>query len=208
LLSGERRAGAVKARRPRADYARGRSEATSLARRRAQLKARMRDGRADYRWSHIDTRARPDDEETRFLEDMGKPQHSQTTCGRRGRKDDGHRTGAETATDGQPGRERPSRQGLGRSRGAEIEGRSRPSSPLRHFGAAAAGGKGRRPVDCQPSPQRCASPAVRCTRCSENHSQGRRRRVTHVGGAEGTLLPRASSPLVCPLRRARANRCS
>ena len=38
LLSGELRAGAVKARRPRADHARGRSEATSLARRRAQIK--------------------------------------------------------------------------------------------------------------------------------------------------------------------------
>lgn len=45
LLSGELRAGAVKARRPRADHARGRSEATSLARRRAQIKALLRDGR-------------------------------------------------------------------------------------------------------------------------------------------------------------------
>ena len=44
LLSGELRAGAVKARRPRADHARGRSGATSLARRRAQLEAFLRDG--------------------------------------------------------------------------------------------------------------------------------------------------------------------
>jgi hypothetical protein len=38
LPSGELRAGGVKAPRPRADHARGRSEATSLARGRAQLR--------------------------------------------------------------------------------------------------------------------------------------------------------------------------
>ena len=69
LPSGEVRAGAVKARRPRAGHARGRSEATSLARRRAQLEARLRDGRA-VPSEPANCRDQPDDGEIRFPDDL------------------------------------------------------------------------------------------------------------------------------------------
>jgi hypothetical protein len=72
LPSGELRAGGVKARRPRADHARGRSEATSLARRRAQLEARLRDGRELSPGAAL-MFDQPDDGEVRFQEDVSEP---------------------------------------------------------------------------------------------------------------------------------------
>jgi hypothetical protein len=71
LPSGELCAGAVKARRPRALYARGRSEATSLARRRAQLETRLRDGRGTAARA-TEVFSQPDDWEIRFPENISQ----------------------------------------------------------------------------------------------------------------------------------------
>ena len=127
IASGELSAGAVKARRPRADHARGRSEATSLARRRAQLETRWRDGRrARSAWSDGALASRTTRASARSRQMTGE---------RRARNavdDDTTETGDDDNGERQPGRERPSLESaLGRSRAVKSEGRSRPGSLLR-----------------------------------------------------------------------------
>lgn len=85
LPSGELRAGAVKARRPRAATRVGGAERRALhgAEHSSKLERVMAANYADAGQPFADE---PDDGGVRFPEDMRNPQHSQMTCGRRGRK--------------------------------------------------------------------------------------------------------------------------
>ena len=155
LRSGGLSAGAVKARRPRADHARGRSEATSLARRRAQLETRWRDGPPG---TFCLERRR-----SRFRDAGASARSRQMTGERCADAGDDHtaETGDDDSGERQPGRERPSLESaLGRSRAVKNGGRSRPGSLLRLFGAVNAGGTDRRPVKWPRSSQRGVPPRV------------------------------------------------
>jgi hypothetical protein len=89
-----------------ARHAPGRSGATSLARRRAQLQARLRDGR-ELSPEPRRCSDQPDDGEVRFPEDVSRPSHSQKTCGRHGGKTMDTGRAPMTVTVRQLGRERP-----------------------------------------------------------------------------------------------------
>jgi hypothetical protein len=88
----------------------------------------------------------------------------------------------------------PARISPGAKSGVKSEGRSRPGSLLRLFGAVTGGGKKRRPKRCPRSTQRVVSSRVRLLT-----TRSAARRPTPVDGSGhahggGTLLPRASSP--------------
>jgi len=194
LPTGELRAGAVKARRPRADTRVG------GAKRRALHGAEHSSMLGRVMAARTTSEARrglrlPDARELRFQDDASEPRDHYVTVGA---GNDGHHTRRQpdkrTA-----GRERPSSAPWGEIGGRKVRVAHAPLLYTVQVGARIAGSKERRPLDVDHrhnvvNHQQFAH----CCR-GDNRHQGRCVESLSPSREGGPLIPRASSPLFCEL---------
>jgi hypothetical protein len=120
------------------------------------------------------------------------------TCGRRGRRTMDTGQASTIVTDGQLGRERPSRQRPGAKSTGENPGSLTPQFSAATFRRCNCGPQRTPPARCRPSPQRCASPAVRLRSATARIATRDGSPIRSRRGRRGNAHPESFIPLGLP----------